>query len=181
MLPPFAITKANSPPEEDNPIAERKDITLSIFWSLADTNTVANFAPIETIIKTIAGIIKSGINLKSMRAPTETKNNAAKISLTGVDKTDAIACDFDSAINTPAKKFLLLLKFLIQMPKKPFQKPNLHMLLLIHHVDWFLPQYQLVFGIVLEPNNKTPPIKAKVIPIDKDISQNDTFPVDPTD
>ena len=37
------------------------------------------------------------------------------------------------------------------------------------------------FGIVLEPNNKTPPIKAKVIPIDKVISQNDTFPVDPTD
>src|SRR6476619_382118 len=101
LLPPFAITKANSPPEEDNPIAERKDIILSIFWSLADTNTVANFA---TIIKTIAGIIKSGINLKSIRAPTDTKNNAAKISLTGVDKTEAIACDFDSAINTPAKK-----------------------------------------------------------------------------
>lgn len=68
--------------------AERYDVILSIFWYLVDTNTVANLAPIETKINSTDGIIKSEINLKSINAPTDTKNNAAKVSLTGADKAD---------------------------------------------------------------------------------------------
>ena len=63
-----------------------------------------NFAAIETAINTNAGIMNRGIQLKSTNAPTETKNNAAKISLTGVVNTIVIEWDFDSAIKTPAKK-----------------------------------------------------------------------------
>lgn len=40
----------------------------------------------------------------SISAPTDTKNKAANISLIGVANTLETACDFDSAINTPAKK-----------------------------------------------------------------------------
>ena len=48
--------------------------------------------------------MKSGKRDTSINAPTDTKNKAANISLIGVASTLETACDFDSAINTPAKK-----------------------------------------------------------------------------
>ena len=86
-LPPFATTSANSPPEDDRPTAVRTEVILSMRWALAERNTVMNLALMETAINTIAGTINTGISLKSIKAPTDTKNMAAKISLTGVAKT----------------------------------------------------------------------------------------------
>ena len=45
-----------------------------------------------------------GMSLKSINAPTDTKNNAAKISLTGVAKTLVTACDLDYEIKNNKKK-----------------------------------------------------------------------------
>lgn len=65
--------------------------------------TPSQIKPIETPIRINVGTLNSGTSLRSISAPTETKNNAAKISLTGVAKTLVTACDLDSAIRTPAK------------------------------------------------------------------------------
>jgi hypothetical protein len=54
--------------------------------------------------------MKSGKSDTSINAPTDIKNKAANISLIGVASTLETACDFDSAINTPAKKHLLNLR-----------------------------------------------------------------------
>ena len=51
----------------------------------------------------MAGIIKIGSCLISIKAPTETKNIAANISLIGSARTFVTECTFDSAISTPAK------------------------------------------------------------------------------
>ena len=48
--------------------------------------------------------MKSGKSDTSINAPTDTKNKAANISLIGVARTLETECDFDLAINTPAKK-----------------------------------------------------------------------------
>ncbi|CAN5591048.1 hypothetical protein BH23THE1_BH23THE1_34630 [soil metagenome] len=67
-------------------------------------NTIANFTTEVTPTSNSAGIMNTGIKLISIKTPTETKNKATNISLMGVVKMLVTACDFDSAINTPAKK-----------------------------------------------------------------------------
>jgi hypothetical protein len=47
--------------------------------------------------------MNAGSNVIFIKAPTDTKNSAANISLIGVASTFVTACTFDSAINTPAK------------------------------------------------------------------------------
>ena len=85
--PPLATTSASSPPEEESPIPALREVNLLRPWSLDAKNTVKNFARSETITKTTAGTIKMGKRDISINAPTETKNNAANISLIGVANT----------------------------------------------------------------------------------------------
>jgi hypothetical protein len=103
-IPPFATTSASSPPEEDKPNAALSDVSLLKPWYFVAKKTVKNLAARDTATKTRAGTMKSRRRVTSIKAPTDTKNKAANISLSGVAKTLVTECDFDSAINTPAKK-----------------------------------------------------------------------------
>ena len=77
---------------------------MSVPSILEERYTVANLAANDVAIRTSAGTIKSGSMLMFISAPTETKNRAANMSRSGIDSTRAMACDLDSATNTPAKK-----------------------------------------------------------------------------
>ena len=103
-LPPFATTSASSPPDEDKPNPVLSDVSLLKPWYFVAKKTVKNFATRDTATKTRAGTMKSARRVISIKVPTDTKNKAANISLSGVAKTLVTACDFDTAINTPAKK-----------------------------------------------------------------------------
>ena len=103
-IPPFATTSASSPPEQDNPIPALRDDNLLKPCDLPAKYTVMNFATSDTAINIRAGTMNSGKSEISINAPTDTKNKAANMSLIGVANTLETACDFDSAINTPAKK-----------------------------------------------------------------------------
>lgn len=62
-----------------------------------------NFAVIESTININTGIMNLGMSEKSINAPADTKNNAAKMSLTGLAKTLITARDLDPETRTPAK------------------------------------------------------------------------------
>jgi len=101
--PPLATTSASSPPEEDRPNADLSEVTRLIFCVLAAIVTVKNLATMDTIISIREGIMNVGRTLKSIKAPTETKNIAANMSFNGVANILVTEWTFDSAINTPAK------------------------------------------------------------------------------
>ena len=101
--PPFAVTRASSPPDAESAKPDFRDVFLSVPNSFAEKYTVANLAPKDVAIKIRAGAMNSGNILTSMSAPTETKKSAANMSRNGIDSTRAIAWDFDSATSTPAK------------------------------------------------------------------------------
>ena len=85
--PPFATTSASSPPEEDKPNPALSDVSLLKPWYFVAKKTVKNFAARDTATKTRAGTMKSARRVISIKAPTDTKNKAANISLSGVTKT----------------------------------------------------------------------------------------------
>src|SRR5437867_13191411 len=101
--PPLATTSASSPPEE-SPKPALSAVTVLCPCDFEARYTVKNFAPNDAKIRTMAGIMKRGICVISMRAPIETKNKAANISLIGVARTLVTECTFDSAINTQQRK-----------------------------------------------------------------------------
>ena len=92
--PPFAATRASSPPEEDKPKPVLKAVTMLRPWDLDARNTVKNFADMEIPTKTNAGNMNAGSNVIFINAPTDTKNNAANISLIGVASTFVTECTF---------------------------------------------------------------------------------------
>src|SRR5215475_801848 len=102
-VPPLATTKANSPPEDDNPKLVFNEVELLNPCAFADMKTVRNLATMDITTNIITGSIKIGRSRISISAPTETKNNAANISLIGVARTLVTECTLDSAISTPAK------------------------------------------------------------------------------
>lgn len=101
--PPFAVTRASSPPDDDNPNPALSEVDLLKRCILVEAHTVRNLAEEETSTNTIAGSMNNGINEMSISAPTEMKNNAANMSRIGVDITLVTRRILDSAINTPAK------------------------------------------------------------------------------
>ena len=181
-IPPFATTKSNSPPEEQRPTAVRTEVNLLILCNLAERNTVINFAPVKTAINTNTDTMNRGIKLKFINAPTETKNSAAKISLTGVASTVVTAWDFDSAINTHEKKAPAATEIpsLKEIKTRAKATPTTAT---IKTTCWLvLAIASINLGIVREPiTTSTPTINASVIPIDKIISVIETFPLEPTD
>src|SRR5215210_1574119 len=132
-----------------------------------------NFASDVTPTNTNDGIINTGISLTSIKAPTDTKNNATNISLIGVVNMLVTAWDFDSAIKTPAKKAPIATdipnRFEIYAnpkarPKTATTKTSLWLVLATKSTNW---------GITLDPIIKTPAIKAIVKPMGIIISVNE--------
>ena len=52
---PSATTNARSPPEDDRPKADLREVTMLIFWARELMATIKNLADIETTIKIRTG------------------------------------------------------------------------------------------------------------------------------
>src|ERR1051325_10752877 len=120
--PPLATTKASSPPDDDRPKPVLSEVRILTPCILDDKNTVKNFAAIDTKINAKAGTMNMARRLISIKAPTDTKNIAANISLIGVAMTLVTEWTFDSAINTPAKNAPVATDILISYAIK--ERPN---------------------------------------------------------
>lgn len=163
-VPPLATTRASSPPEEERPKAALNAVWVLYPCDLAAKYTVKNFAPIDTKISIIAGTIKSGNCVMSIKAPTETKNTAPNMSLIGVVNTLVTECAFDSAIKTPAKKAPVATD--IPISNAINERPNATPRIATMRTSCWLvfPIRFTNLGTAFEPINKAPPINAKTVP-----------------